>query len=280
MVSTATADDTKTPDFSGIWARSTFGWGFPESGPGPLKNLQRRPGGISDPQMLVGDYKNPVLTPQAAEIVRQHGDASHAGIAFPDPSNQCLSMGVPYILRVNEMQMAQKADMITIMYMQDHQFRRIRMNSSHPKDLKPTWHGDSVGHYEGDTLVIDTVGIKVGSISMVDQYGTPHSDQLHVVERYTLLPDAEAKALSAKNDREYGRADAPSADGVFVDYGYKGKGLQVEFTVEDTVMFTMPWKGYVTYLRAANGWEERVCAENTFEYYKHGDMPVADKPDF
>ena len=280
LASSAVADDAVAPDFSGVWARSTFGWGFPESGPGPLKNLQRRPNGISDAQMLVGDYNSPVLKPNAARIVREHGDASKAGVAFPDPSNQCLSMGTPYILRINEMQMAQKQDMITIMYMQDHQFRRIRMNGAHPKEVKPTWHGDSVGHYEGDTLVIDTVGIKAGPISMVDQYGTPHSDQLHVIERYRLLPEDEAKALSAKNDHEYGRADGPSADGVFVDYGYKGKGLQVEFTVDDPVMFTAPWKGYVTYLRAANGWEERVCAENTFEYYDHLAIPTADRPDF
>ncbi len=280
LASSAVADAGPTPDFSGIWARSTFGWGFPESGPGPLKNLQRRPNGISDAQMLAGDYNNPILKPNAAAVVRRHADDSRAGIAYPDPSNQCISMGVPYILRANEMQMAQKADIVTIMYMQDHQFRRIRMNGAHPKDVKPTWHGDSVGHYEGDTLVIDTVGIKVGPISMVDQYGTPHSDQLHVIERYTLLPDEQAKALSAKNDREYGRADGPAADGVFVDYSYKGKGLHVEFTVEDPVMFTTPWKGTVTYLRAANAWEERVCAENTFEYYSHVAIPVSDRPDF
>jgi len=268
------------PDFGGVWARSTFGWEIPDDGPGPLRNLQRRPNGISDAQMLVGDYKSPVLTARASEIVKQHGDMSKAGQAFGDPSNQCVSMGTPYILRVNEMQMAQQRDKVTILYMQDHQFRTIRLNGSHPARIDPSWHGDSIGHYEGDTLVVDTVGIKVGPVSMVDQYGTPHSEALHVVERYTLVPDEMAKALSAKNDREYGRADGPAADGVFVDYGYKGKGLHVEFTVEDPVMFAMPWKGAVTYLRAANDWEERVCAENTFEYYQHVAMPVAGKADF
>jgi hypothetical protein len=268
------------PDFGGVWARSTFGWEIPDSGPGALKNLQRRPSGISDAQMLVGDYTNPILKPPAAEIVRQHGEVSKSGNAFPDPSNQCVSMGTPYILRVNEMQMAQQKNKVTILYMQDHQFRTIRLNDTHPKNVTPTWHGDSIGHYEGDTLVVDTVGIKVGRVSMVDQYGTPHSEKLHVIERYRLVPDEVAKASSAKNDREYGRADGPAADGVFVDYDYQGKGVQVEFTVEDPVMFTTPWKGAVTYLRAANGWEERVCAENTFEYYQHVAMPVADKPDF
>jgi len=268
------------PDFGGIWARTTFGWELPLSGPGPLKNLKRRANGTSDAQMLVGDYASPILKPRAAEIVKRMGEISRAGQAFPDPSNQCISMGTPYILRVNEMQMIQEPNRVLILYMQDHQVRTVRLNASHPAKVTPTWHGDSIGHYEGDSLVVDTVGIKVGPISMVDQYGTPHSDALHVVERYRLVDGAAAHGSSAKNEREYAKADGPAADGDFVDYTYKGKGIQVEFTVEDATMFTTPWKGAVTYLRAANDWEERVCAENTFEYYVHAALPVADKPDF
>jgi hypothetical protein len=276
------SEESSVPNFSGVWARSTFGWELRASGPGPLKNLKRRPNGISDAQMLVGDYTNPILKPHAAEIVKEHGEISLAGLAYPDPSNQCATMAPPYILRVNEMEMIQQPHMVTIMYMQDHQFRRIRMNDSHPKDAVLSWHGDSVGHYEGDTLVVDTVGIKVGPASMVDMYGTPHSEQLHVVERYRMVDNEIAQASSALNDKEYGRADGPAADGVFVDYGYKGRGLQVQFTVEDPVMFTTPWSGSVTYLRAANAWEERVCAENIFEYYSGKDarVPHADRPDF
>ncbi len=265
------SEESSIPSFSGVWARSTFGWELRSSGPGPLKNLKRRPNGTSDQQTLVGDYTSPILKSRAAQIVKEH-----------DPSNQCATMAPPYILRINEMEMVQRPDMVTILYMQDHQFRRIRMNDSHPKEVVPSWHGDSVAHYEGDTLVVDTVGIKVGPASMVDMYGTPHSEQLHVVERYRMVEGEVARASSALNDKEYGRADGPAADGVFVDYAYRGKGLQVQFTVEDPVMFTTPWLGSVTYLRAANDWEERVCAENIFEYYSGKDtgVPHADKPDF
>ena len=49
------------------------------------------------------------------------------------------------------------------------------MNQPHPVRVAPSWYGDSVGHYEGDTLVIDTVAIKIGPFAMVDMYGTPHS---------------------------------------------------------------------------------------------------------
>ena len=61
------------------------------------------------------------------------------------------------------------------------------MGEPHPAEVKPSRYGDSVGHYEGDTLVIDTVGIKIGPFSMVDMFGTPHSSALHVVERYSLI---------------------------------------------------------------------------------------------
>jgi hypothetical protein len=67
------------------------------------------------------------------------------------------------------------------------------LNQPHPAQVTPSWYGDSVGHHEGDTLVIDTVGIKVGRYSMVDWYGTPHTGALHVVERYRLLDSAAAK---------------------------------------------------------------------------------------
>ena len=60
---------------------------------------------------------------------------------------------------------------------------------SHPANLKPSWYGDSVGHYEGDTLVVDTVGVKVGPVSMSDAYGTPQSEALHVVERFTRVDE-------------------------------------------------------------------------------------------
>jgi hypothetical protein len=66
------------------------------------------------------------------------------------------------------------------------------MNQPHPARVTPSWFGDSVGHYEGDALVIDTVGVKIGPFAMVDMYGTPHSPALHVVERCRLL-DYEAR---------------------------------------------------------------------------------------
>ncbi len=60
------------------------------------------------------------------------------------------------------MQMFQQPDKITIFYSDDHEVRNVRMNEPHPAQVTPSWYGDSVGHYEGDTLVIDTVAVRRG----------------------------------------------------------------------------------------------------------------------
>ena len=81
------------------------------------------------------------------------------------------------------------------------------MNQPHPAHVTPSWYGDSVGHYEGDTLVIDTVGIKVGPFAMVDLYGTPHTPALHVVERYRLLDYEAAKEGLERDAKRKFRSD-------------------------------------------------------------------------
>jgi hypothetical protein len=275
----ASQNTAPVPDFSGIWARTTFGYDLPASGVGPLKNLERRPNGTSNAFRLVGDYKNPILKPEAAEIVRQHGLISLTDKSYPDLSNECRPFPPPYILRVAQMQMLQEKDKITLLYIQDHQFREVRLNAQHPARLTPSWHGDSIGHYEGDTLVIDTVGVKTRPGSMIDMYGTPHSEALHVVERYRLIDGAAAKESQERSEKEYGR---PTTEPVYVDFDYQGKGLQVEFTVEDPGVFTMPWSSSVAYRRSLSQWLEIACAENTAEYYRGAttSVPAAEKPDF
>ena len=265
------------PDFSGIWGHPSLGFEPPLSGPGPVVNKSRLPTGGSNFDQLVGDYTNPILKPQAAEQVKKQGEISLTGVAFPDPGYLCRPQGVPYIFWNIEMQMLQQPGKITILYMEDHQVRQIRMNQPHPARVTPSWYGDSVGHYEGDTLVIDTVGIKVGPVSMVDRYGTPHSEALHVVERYQLL-DYEA----AKEAQERGEKVNPRLPAWAVDPNYRGKGMQLEFTVEDEGVFNMPWSATITYRRALGEWVEWVCAENRHEYYYGKDtaVPTADKPDF
>src|SRR5437016_566204 len=183
LVLPAAAAENAIPDFSGLWARPYIGFEPPLSGPGPVTNRSRLLG-QSNINQFVGDYTNPILKPQAAEIVKKHGELELRGLGAPNPSNQCLPMSPPYILQRQEIQMLQQKDQITILYNEDQQVRRVRLNARHPQHVIPSWSGDSIGRYEGQTLVIDTIGIKVGPHSMVDSYGTPQSEALHLVEHY------------------------------------------------------------------------------------------------
>jgi hypothetical protein len=285
VVPSFATEGTSIPDFSGLWVHPTIpGFEQPLSGPGPVKNRVRRPDGVGNFNQLVGDYTNPILKPEAAEIVKHHGELSLAGFGYPTPSNQCWPGGVPYMFWSIEMQMLQKADEITILYLNDDQVRHVRLNASHPVQPRPSLYGDSVGHYEGDMLVIDTVGVKVGPFAMVDMYGTPHSPALHVVERYRFLDYEATKAAAERDEKDNQRLmDYRNDEGAAVDGEYRGNGVQLEFTVEDEGVFTMPWKGTITYRRAANEWREMVCAENMHQYYASGRdavVPTADKPDF
>src|SRR5882724_328984 len=198
---------TAIPDFSGPWARVGMDPELPRSGPLPLVNL-RRPmddphvNGGGDPLPLVGDYNNPILKPRAAEAVKKAGELSAGGRINPDPSNQCATYSPPYVFTIQlGVQMLQGKDEIVMLYPQDDQVRRVRLNAAHPKKVIPSAMGDSVGHYEGDTLVIDTVGVKIGRVTMIDRYGTPQSEAMHVVERYQLIDVAAAKEAMTFHER-------------------------------------------------------------------------------
>jgi hypothetical protein len=128
-----------------------------------------------------------------------------SGAASPTPSNQCWPEPVPYIFLNFGIQLLQQPHQITILYDEDHEVRHVRMNQPHPAQVIPSWYGDSVGHYEGDTLVIDTVGIRTDRpFAIVDAFGTPYSSALHVVERYRRLDYDDAKEGLNRNARAGG----------------------------------------------------------------------------
>jgi hypothetical protein len=93
--------------------------------------------------------------------------------------------------------------------------RHVYLTDKHRANLKPSWYGDSIGHYEGDSLVVDTIGLNDKTV--MDQFQTPHTTQLHVVERFHLI------------------------DG--------GKTLQVDVHVEDPGAFTTPWNAIQRFRR-------------------------------
>jgi hypothetical protein len=284
------------PDFAGVWTHPVFPWFEPPaSGPGPITNLSRWPEqrpagaagsegmppskvGISDYDQLVGDYRNPILQPWAAAVVKQFGELSLAGVSFPNPSNQCWPHPMPFLFKQFTIELLQQPNKITMLYSGDDEVRRVRLDASHPSPLVPSWYGDSVGHYEGDTLVIDTVGVKTDrAYAMQDLFGTPYTKKLHIIERYRLRDYAEVKDALERNKKE----NWMFAGDVWSRHR-KDKFLQAQVTVEDEGVFTTPWTATLTYAPSPEQMAEGVCAENPHEYYnnKDEDLPTAKRPDF
>src|ERR1700730_3051402 len=187
------------------WGKNAFNFEPMPSGSQPLRNLTRRPDGTANAGQLVGDYHNPILTPEAAAVVKQMGERAIAGAGFPNAQDQCRTIAPPFTfaMQLGFVMLPTKDGNITILYDQNANTRHIRMNAAHPAKLAPSAMGDSVGRWEGDTLVIDTVGVKVDPFTSVDRFGTPQSDGMHVVERYRLIDGALAKtAVDTYEKRE------------------------------------------------------------------------------
>jgi hypothetical protein len=192
-------------DFSGQWGRAMLHFEQPPSGPGPIANTMRRKDGTMDQESWVGDFNDPILKPEAAAIVKKRGEIALRGLAAPDPHNQCRPEPTPFTMSTQfGMQFVQQENKIVLLYLGNHQVRHVRLNDTHPAKVIPTWHGDSVARYEGDALVIDTVGVKLGPLPIVDLYGMPYTEALHVVERYRLIDGEAALAAQAKHEGEPG----------------------------------------------------------------------------
>jgi hypothetical protein len=247
------------PDFS--W-NQTIGWvGAGGGGPGfvalpghlpPVANDPAHPfvpnGAGKQPTYRIADLNNPNLKPWAKAIMKKDNEEVLAGkIAFTARSS-CLPAGVPGFMAyggANPVYFIQTPKQVWMVFSGDAQVRRIYLDVPHSANPKPSWYGESVGHYEGDTLVIDTIG--QNSKTFVDPYRTPHTEKLHVVERWRMV------------------------DG--------GKAMEASFTVDDPDTFVEPWSGMRRYRRVEQDMIEEVCAENNEHLFDYK-IPVASKPDF
>ena len=215
--------------------------------------------------------------------MKAKGELAISGKGFPNAQDQCRAMGPPFALAMGltfAMLPTPGGD-ITILYDANMNSRRIRMNGSHPAQLKPLPTGDSVGHWEGNTLVIDTVGVKTDDYTSVDRFGTPQTAAMHIIERYFLIDGAQAKAqMDAWETREGTVGGGGRVAGYTPDTSLKG--LQLEVTMDDPKVFVMPLTARITYRRVISQWEESVCADNPIEHYP-GEwigMPRSEHPDF
>jgi hypothetical protein len=269
-------------NFAGMWARNSFNFEPIAGQPAPLINLKRIADGTGDGGQIVGDYNNPILTPRAAEIVRQKGEVSKSGHAYPDPSNSCGPYQPPFTYAMElGMWIVPAKDHVTMLYAQDDQVRRVRLNGTHPRNLKPSPMGDAVGHWEGDTLVVDIVGVKSFPFSMIDRFGVPVTNSTHVIERYRLIDGSAAKQAQDVYEKREGRVGG-GAGAMALEPDTNMKGLQIEITVEDPTMYKTKWSATATYRRGRAPWLEQICAEDTFNYAenKPAEIPTADKSDF
>jgi hypothetical protein len=269
------------PDLSGQWGRDMLFFEAPPSGPGPVMLAKRgEAGGLVSQipccgivQTWFGDPNNSMLKPNAADAVKHFAELSLQGTVTPDLHSTCRPEPPPYVLGMHYgVLIVQKSDEVDLFYLLYNTVRRVRLASAHPKDVTPSWTGDSIGHYEGDTLVIDTVGVKVTPYSMVDGFGTPHSGALHVVERYRLIG---GKAAADAQNRNGGTpTQTPTFARGVIDPDTSKPGLEVAFTVDDPNVFITPWSARVTYRRVTDVWPEAVCSENPREYYTGRDAPI------
>lgn len=247
----------KIPDFTGTYSQNTSIYLPPaRGGIGPVMDHPDYPHQKNSPKTgllvreWVGDSTNPNVKPHVAAEIERMNKVELAGQVNLAPYQVCKPVGVPLILTLREnMQILQQPDLVTIMFQRDQQIRHVRMNVPHSKDIKPSWYGESVGHYEGDTLVVDTIGLN--GKSPVDRYGSFSSPELHVVERYHLVDN--------------------------------GQTLQVDFTVSDPKNFNQPWSATQKFRRTPGPFEEVVCAENNrdaFTGVEYADQPIDNTPDF
>lgn len=283
--------DEPVPDLSGQWSHSNLNLEQPATGPKIMTNTLRGKDGLIDDNLgRLTDYKSPLLTPLASGIVEAHGKYTMTGLSLPDPHNQCWPEPPPFAESIQiQFMLVQRPNEVLIIYSNDQRVRHIPLNVPHHRPVVPTYAGDSVGHYEGDTLVVDTVGIKPTKWPVVDRYGTPHSDAMHVIERFRLVDGKASLDAMAAHRHLFNKGPIPKFDayGGAFDLNPADKGLQVSMTVEDPKMFTQAWNALVTY-RPMTNWPEMVCADppsltnTTLLDLGAGprDVPVAKRPDF
>ncbi len=233
----------------------------PPSGPGPIvfdpahpyfdTRASRRAN--RQPTLRVADLTNPILQPWTREALRKVNERALTATVMFTPKERCWPIGVPGFLLypVTPVYFLQTPQQVVMIWEEDHMARHIYLTDKHsPPNVKPSWFGESIGHYEnGDTLVVDTIGLNTRTF--IDSFRTPHTEQLHVVERFRIV------------------------DG--------GKGMEVNVHVEDPGAFTTPWNAIQVYRRAQQGpMHEAVCAENNADFFNYDvePIPTADQPDF
>ena len=203
----------------------------------------------------LSDADNPNLKPWAAAQMRMHNDLVRNGHRAFNAQSRCWPGGGPgQLLFVAEpVYFIQTPQEVWIIWQRNQQVRRVYLNREHSENPKSSWFGESVGRYENGELVVDTVGFVEHPYSFVDNYRTPHTKDLHVVERWKIV------------------------DG--------GNAVEATVTVEDPGAFNAPWSGMARWQKVNRPMIESICAENNLNYetffkLREYPMPQAKTPEF
>jgi hypothetical protein len=246
------------------WQTNVGDWQAPPpgSGHGPIKDDPSHPftsnvaaaRANTQPTKRLGDAKDPVLKPWAAAAMQASNDEVLQGVRdIPFAAQaRCYPGGVPgqLLFPFEPLYFIQLPKEIWMIWQRDHMVRHVALTDQHSEYVKPSWFGESIGHYEnGDTLVIDTVGLSTKN-SYIDNFRTPHTEKLHVVERFTIAPD--------------------------------GKTLTALVKIEDPDTFNAPLAMQQRWVKMNAPMKETVCAENNGDYFHQNLFPVpeAKTPDF
>lgn len=262
------AQRSAVPNFNGSWGHNGFGFRVPY---------------ITRTGDVVDGHNSAYLKPWTAEAVMRANFAERSGRLIPNTHTTCYPDSTPDVFALRELFIVQTPQKILLIFQDGQQTRHVYMNQPHSAHVTPSWYGESVGHWDGDTLVIDTVGISVNPQARVDRYGTPHTDALHIVERLRFIDGP------AQENQPLGRGNL-LADGVTVNpnaitggpalntLAKDSRTLELIFTVEDPGAFKKPWSVKLDYRAMTVGFEEEICPENNRDW--HLLVPTADRPDF
>jgi hypothetical protein len=201
------------------------------------------------PTQRISDIGNPNLKPWAKDVMKKDNDGVLAGKFAFTARSSCQAAGVPGfdVMLGGALFILQSPSEVTMVFSGNAETRHIYLNVPHTANATPSWYGDSVGRYEGDTLVVDTVGLN--DRTFIDNYRTPHTDKLHVSERWRLIED--------------------------------GKKLEILIAIDDPGTFNGPWHALRQYDRVNRALIEDICSENNIDPFGNNyDTPVAAKPDF
>jgi hypothetical protein len=246
---------TRPPDFSSNhvgWAAVDRGPTFGPVQPSPVTSDPAHPyvpnGTGRQPTYRIGDLSNPNLKPWVKERMQKDNDEILGGKPAFSARSACMPAGVPAFMAYGggdePIFIVQTPKQVWMIYQGNQEVRRIYLDVPHSENPRPSWYGESIGHYEGDTLVIDTVG--QNDRTFLDFFRTPHTEKVHVMERWRMVED--------------------------------GRIMEVLFTVDDQDAFYAPFTGLRRYLQVRQDMVEEPCAENM--QHLELPIPIAQKPDF